>query len=108
MKRFISIALVLVIALSLFTSCGKSRADKLMDRYADLANTYTEYSRDVASTGDLTSVAKYSRVGIDLTDIATALSKDGEAMTEEELDGIEQKLNDIEAKIAEMLPKEAE
>ena len=105
MKRFISIALALVLFLSLFSACGKSRADKLMDRYADLANNYTEHSRDVASTGDLTAVAKYSRIGIDLTDIATALSKDGDSMTEQELDEIEAKLSEIEAKISEMVPK---
>ncbi len=106
MRRFLAITLALVLCLSLFSSCGKSRADKLMDKYTELANSYTEHSRDVASTGDLTSVAKFSRLGIDLTDIATSLSKDGATMTEEELDGIEAKLSEIEAKISEMLPKE--
>ncbi len=104
MRRFLAITLALVLCLSL-SACVKSRADKLMDKYTELANSYTEHSRDIASTGDLTSVAKYSRLGIDLTDIATALSKDGEAMTAEELDNIEQKLSEIEAKITEMLPK---
>ena len=105
MKRFLAIILVLALCLSL-SACVKSRADKLMDKYTELANSYTEHSRDVASTGDLTSVAKYSRLGIDLTDIATALSKDGDAMTEQELDDIEAKLSEIEATISEMLPKE--
>ena len=105
MKRFIAIILALALCLPL-SACIKSRADALMDKYTELANSYTEHSRDVASTGDLTSVAKYSRLGIDLTDIATALSKDGDAMTDEELDSIEQKLSEIETKIAEMLPEE--
>ena len=106
MRRFLAITFALVLCLSLFSSCGKSRADKLMDKYAELANRYTECSRDIASTGDLSSVAKYSRLGIDLTDIATSLSKEGDAMTEEALNSIEAKLSEIEAKIAEMLPKE--
>ena len=104
MKRFLAIMLTIALCLSL-SACVKSRADKLMDKYTELANSYTEHSRDVASTGDLTSVAKYSRLGIDLTDIATALSKEGDTMTSEELDGIEAKISEIEAKISEMLPK---
>ncbi|MBQ9985504.1 MAG: hypothetical protein IJP38_04290 [Oscillospiraceae bacterium] len=106
MKRFICITLALVLALSLFCSCGKSRADKLMDRYTELANTYSSLSATVAAQNDTALLGKFSRIGIDLTDIATELSKNGDEMTDEALDEIETKLNDIEVAIAAIAPKE--
>lgn len=98
MKRIFPILLTVVLVLTLLCGCGKSRSDKLMDRYSELANAYSSYSATVAAMNDVATLGKFSTIGIELTDLATELAKKGDEMTEDELDAIEKKLNEIEEK----------
>jgi len=97
MKKSILSVIALVLSLLALTSCGKSRADKLMDRYAEIANMYSSLSADVAKKNDTALLGNFSSYGIELTDIASSLAKSGEEMSAEELDKIEVSLEEIES-----------
>ena len=107
MKKYLISILAFIFSLTLLASCGKSRAEELMDRYTDIANTYSSYSQAVAAANDTRKLTDFSTLGFDLTDIASKLSK-GEELTNEDLDTISAALDDITAKLAAFAPAQSE
>ena len=66
--------------------------EKLMAKYSDSANEQTSLAEAVAKKNDLTLLGKSSRLAIDLTDIASAITKAGENVSDEDFASLDAKL----------------
>lgn len=95
MKKIIAVSLVVILCLSLLVSCGKTKSEKLLDTYSEIANYYADLAKTVSNSYTSAHTNKFSKLGTDLTDIAMQLAKEGSTMTDEELDKLEASLSDI-------------
>ena len=111
MKRFFSVLLASLMVLSLFAACGGEKktpekeltpSEKLFARYSEIANEQASLSESVAKKNDMTISGKNARLAIDLTDIATELTKKGEEITEDEISTLDAKLKKCEDTLDEI------
>ena len=107
MRKFISLALVLILCVSLFSGCGKTKSEKLLDKYSEIANHYTALSTAVSASDSYSNSGEFSNLGAKLTDFATRLAVDGDSMTDEDLEKISASLDVIKEKLSEIEQKVA-
>ncbi len=99
MKKIIALSLVFILCLSLLVSCGKTKSEKLLDTYTEIANYYAGLAKTVSNSYTSAHTNKFSKLGTELTDIAMKLAKEGSTMTDEELDKLADTLSDIKAQL---------
>ena len=79
----------------------KSESDVLLDKYARVANLYTDIATELAGTPTVTQ-GSFSSIGFKVTDIATNLAKNGENLSQDELNKLSAELDELEEKLLEI------
>ncbi len=111
MKRFFLFLLTAIMVFSLLSACGGAKEEKevklspyekLMAKYSEIANEQATLAETIAKTGDMTISGKYSRLAIDLTDIATEINKKGEDLTDEDFASLDAKLKKCKTTLEEI------
>ncbi|MBR5543150.1 MAG: hypothetical protein IKU65_03530 [Oscillospiraceae bacterium] len=102
MKRIIALVLLVALSLTLFSACGKTASEKLLDKYSEIANFYSSLSSSVSFEQNSTDMSNFVSMGIELTEIASRVSRDRDSLSEEELQKFSSALDKIDEKLKEI------